>query len=379
VKISHKKVSVKEHYFNKLSFYAVFIVLIILFASVIFFVQNDKADRLTKLGDDIVKNFRVGLDYEKVDLLSFSMALSEDGELKNALIADDESKGYSILSNISKRFKKYTHLKSLRLQVLTPDFFIFARSWNEGFEGMPIWWFRDDLNEFTRNSEPKVGMETGRLLTFKATIPIRSGNKILGYLEVIKLVDEFSVKLRERGIELFALMDEKYLKQAELMRDFPRIDNYVVANQNFNQQLLAKVKRLNWDIFLDKNYIYDENILYLHEPMYNGVGKQIGYYLLALSDDTLKKFEKKNESLSFFTQFSDEDIKKVVNAWENPYGSFRNQYDKDLIALLPKLQKEDKASLELEAKSILRTYTKEELIDMVLSNKHKEKKIGEIE
>ena len=367
-----------DNYFNKLLLYAIFSLLIVLFASVIFFVQNDNEDRLTKLGDHVVKNFRVGLDYEKVDLLSFSMALSEDGELKNALIADDESKGYNILSNISKRFKKYTHLKSLRLQVLTPDFFIFARSWNEGFEGMPIWWFRDDLNEFTRNSEPKVGMETGRLLTFKATIPIRSGNEILGYLEVIKLVDEFSIKLRDRGIELFALMDEKYLKQAELMRDFPRINNYVVANQNFNQQLLSKVKRLDWDVFLAKNYIYDENILYLHEPMYNGVGKQIGYYLLALSDDTLKKFEKKNESLSFFTQFSDEDIKKVVNAWENPYGSFRNQYDKDLIALLPKLQKEDKASLELEAKSILRTYTKEELIDMVLSNKHKEKKIGEI-
>lgn len=379
VKISHKKASLKEHYFNKLSFYTVFIVLVGLFASVIFFVQNDNEDRLTKLGDHVVKNFRVGLDYEKVDLLSFSMALSEDGELKNALIADDESKGYSILSNISKRFKKYTHLKSLRLQVLTPDFFIFARSWNEGFEGMPIWWFRDDLDELTRNSEPKVGMETGRLLTFKATIPIRSGNEILGYLEVIKLVDEFSIKLRDRGIELFALMDEKYLKQAELMRDFPRINNYVVANQNFNQQLLAKVKRLNWDTFLTKNYMYDENILYLHEPMYNGIGKQIGYYLLVLSDDTLKKFEKKNESLSFFTQFSDEDIKKVVNAWENPYGSFRNQYDKDLIALLPKLQKEDKTSLELEAKSILRTYTNEELIDMVLSNKHKEKKIGEIE
>jgi hypothetical protein len=379
VKISHKKASAKEHYFNKLSFYAIFIVLVGLFASVIFFVQNDNEDRLTKLGDHVVKNFRVGLDYEKVDLLSFSMALSEDGELKNALIVDDESKGYNILSNISKRFKKYTHLKSLRLQVLTPDFFIFARSWDEGFEGMPIWWFRDDLDELRRNSEPKVGMETGRLLTFKATIPIRSGNEILGYLEVIKLVDEFSIKLRNRGIELFALMDEKYLKQAELMRDFPRINNYVIANQNFNQQLLAKVKRLNGNILLAKNYVYDENILYLHEPMYNGVGKQIGYYLLALSDDTLKKFEKKNESLSFFTQFSDEDIKKVVNAWENPYGSFRNQYDKDLIALLPKLQKEDKSSLELEAKSILRTYTKEELIDMVLSNKHNEKKIGEIE
>ena len=367
-----------KNYFNKLAFYTIFIILIFLFASVFFFVQNENEDRLTKLGDKVVKDFRVGLDYEKVDLLSFSMALSKDGELKNALVSDNESKGHKILSSISKRFKKYTHLKSLRLQVLTPDFFIFARSWSEGFEGMPIWWFRDDLNEFTKNSEPKVGMETGRLLTFKATIPIRSGNEIFGYLEVIKLVDEFSVKLRDRGIELFALMDEKYLKQAELMRDFPRINNYVVTNQNFNQQLLDKVKKINWDIFLAKNYTYDENILYLHEPMYNGAGKQIGYYLLTLSDDTLKKFEKKNESLSFFTQFSDEDIKNVVNAWENPYGSFRNQYDKDLIAFLPKLQKEDKASLELEAKSILRTYTKEELIDMVLENKHKERKIGVI-
>lgn len=379
MKLRYKKTSLKEQYFNKLSLFTIFIILIALFASVIFFVENYKEERTIRLGDHVLKNFRVGLDYEKVDLLSFSMALSEDGELKNALMSDDESKGYNILSNISQRFKKYTHLKSLRLQVLTPDFFIFARSWDEGFEGMPLWWFRDDLNKLTRDNEPKVGMETGRLLTFKATIPIRSGYKILGYLEVIKLIDEFSIKLRNRGIELFALMDEKYLEQAELMRDFPRINNYVVSNQNFNQQLLEKIQIIDWDKVLSKEYIYEDDILYLHEPMYNGIGKQIGYYLLAISDDTLMKFEKEDESLSFFTQFSDEDIKKVVNAWENPYGSFRNQYDKDLIALLPKLKKEDKASLELEAKSILRTYTKEELIDMVLSNRHKDKKIGVIE
>jgi hypothetical protein len=222
-------------------------------------------------------------------------------------------------------------------------------------------------------------METGRLLTFKATIPIQSGLEILGYLEVIKFIDEFSIKLRNRGVELFAMMDEKYLEKAALMRDFPRIDKYVVSNQNFNQQLLPKIEKLDWETFLSKSYAYEENILYLHEPMYNGEGKQIGIYLLAVSDDTLKRFETEDESVSFFTQFSDDDIKKVVNAWENPYGSFRNQYDKDLIELLPKLQKEDKTGLELEAKSILRTYSKEELIDMVLSNKHKEKKTGVIQ
>jgi len=117
----------------------------------------------------------------------------------------------------------------------------------------------------------------------------------------------------------------------------------------------------------------------LNEPMYNGRGKQIGIYMLALSDDALKKFENESESISFFSQFSDEDIQQVVNAWKNPYGSFRNKYDKDLVELLPKLQKEDKVQLEREAKTILRTYSKEELIDMVLETKHKEKKVGRIE
>jgi len=368
-----------KHTFNKVALYIIFVLLIILFASVIFFVQNDKEEKRIVLADRVVRDFRSGLDYEMVDLLSFSMALSEDGALKNALMTDDEDEGYTILSHISSRFKKYTHLKSLRLQVLTPDFFIFARSWSEGFEGMPIWWFRDDLDRLNKNNEPKVGMETGRLLTFKATVPIRSGMKLLGYLEVIKFIDEFAVKLRKKGVELVALMDEKYLDKASLMRDFPIVHNYVISNQNFNQQLLEKIKMLNWDDFLSKSYTYEDGILYLNEPMYNGRGTQIGIYLLAVSDDALNFFKKESEKISFFTQFSDEDIEKVVNAWENPYGSFRNTYDKDLIELLPKLHKEDKVELEFKAKTILRTYTKEELIDIILLNKHKEKKVGEIQ
>ena len=83
---------INKHY-SRISFFSVFAILILLFASIIFFVQNDKQDKLVRIGDQIIKNFREGLDYEMVDLLSFSMALSEDGELKNALTSDDEGKG----------------------------------------------------------------------------------------------------------------------------------------------------------------------------------------------------------------------------------------------------------------------------------------------
>jgi len=368
-----------QKYISKLAMYVTFLVLVVLFISVFFFVKQSKDDRLISLGDDIISDFRLGLDYEMLDLLSLSLALSEDGELKNALRQDKEEQGHLILSKLTERFRKYTHLKTLRIQIFTPEFFIFARSWNEGYEGMPIWWFRDDLESLERNTRPKVGMETGRLLTLKATIPMRSGDKLLGYLEVIKFIDEFTLKLRKKGIELFALMNEKYLEKAELMRDFPLVDTYVVANQNYNQQYMHRIKGLNWKNLLLKNYAYKDNILYLHEPMLNGKGKQIGIYLLCIPEDALKRQEKEYQKVSSFTQFSDEDIKNVVNTWKAPSDSFRNEYDKKIIGLLSKLHKEDKVELEGEAKAILHGYSKDELIDIILKNKHNEKKIGIIQ
>lgn len=375
---SNKKRFGIVHHFNKLSLYAIFLLLVVLFSSLFFFVSQSKEDRLISLGDDIVSNFRIGLDYEMGNLLSLSLALSEDGELKNALSRGEEEQGHLILSNITERFKKYTHVKTLRVQIFTPDFFIFARSWDEGYEGMPIWWFRDDLKSLNMNTRPKVGMETGRLLTFKATIPMRSGNTVLGYLEVITFIDEFALKLRKKGIELFALMDEKYLEKAELMRDFPILNEYIVSNQNYNQQYIDKIKTLDWKSLLLKDYAFQDNILYLHEPMMNSAGKQIGIYLLCVPEDARKRQEKEYQSVSTFTQFSDEDIKNVVKTWKTPNDSFRNKYDKNIIEVLPKLNKEDKIELEMEVKSILQEYSKDELIDIVIKNKHNEPKVGKI-
>ena len=207
-------------YIPKLYLTIVFSVLFMLSISIILFAQKSQRDKYQELTSYLVRDFQKALAFENADLLSFSLALSEDGALKNALTSDNEQKGFEILNGITKRFRRYTHIKTLRLQVLDRDFFIFAQSWGQGSVGMPMWWFRDDLKKLKQHKEPKVGMETGRMLTFKATIPLRSGKECIGYLEVIKFVDEFAEKLHQQGIELFALMETKYLKKASLMRDF---------------------------------------------------------------------------------------------------------------------------------------------------------------
>ena len=363
---------------SKLYLIIIFIVLLILSASILFFAKESKNDKLQELSRYIIDDFQESLAYENADLLSFSLALSENGALKNALMNDKALQGYEILSAIAKRFKEYTHIKTLRLQVFDNDFFIFAQSWGNSSAGMPMWWFRDDLEKLKQDKRPKVGMETGRMLTFKATIPIQNGQEYIGYLEVIKFVDEFAEKLHQRGIELFALMDTKYLKNSPLMQDFPYLNNYVITNKHFNKKLKFKADFIDWEELENIGYYYANDILYLLEPMYNGEREEIGKYLIVLPPKSVKDYKKRYQDISLFTRLRDEDIYKVVKLWEHPSGSYRNEKDKSLIEWLPKLHKEDRMTLEPEAKEMLEKYSKDELIDIILENKHKRKKIGKI-
>jgi len=357
---------------------SVFIILLSLSLSMLFFLKESQKDKLQVLSRHVLEDFQKGLVYENADLLSFSLALSEDGSLKNALISNDEEHAYEILSAITKRFKEYTHIQSLRLQVFDNDFFIFAQSWGNASAGMPMWWFRDDLEKLKQNKQPKVGMETGRRLTFKATIPIQSGNRYIGYLEVIQFVDEFAKKLHEKGIELFALMEMKHLKKASLMKDFPFLDNYVISNKNFNKKLKLKAESIDWNELKILGYLYEDNILYLLESMYNGDKEEIGKYLLVLPSQTVDHYSKEYQDISIFTRLSDEDIYNVVQLWENPSGCYRNIKEKNLVDWLGKLHEKDKVMLIKEARSHLSSYQNDELIDIILERKHKEKKVGEI-
>lgn len=352
--------------------------LLIFLSFSLFFFHRAQSTHIAKLSDDIIHEFRMALSHESEQLLSLSLALAENGELKEALRNEDDAQGHKILSNITQNFKKYTSVTSLRLQVLTPDFFIFARSWNQGFEGMPIWWFRDDLEKLTHNKQPKVGMEMGRLLTFKSTIPIKAHKKLIGYLEAIELIDKFSAKLRLKGIDLFALMDEKHLEKATLMRNFPRLFTKVIANQNYNMALLKDIQSIDPTKLFEKQFMMHEKKLFVWEEMRNGEGDLLGGYLLVLSEESIKNFQSQSKNFFLFSPFSSIDIKQAIKQQERNYGSFKSGYDRDLIGLLSRLREEDKKEFEAEAREVLNLYDKSELIDIILDNSYREKKRGVI-
>jgi len=363
----------------KLYFIISFIVLFIFVGSILFFREATKEDNLQEIRKFVVADFEELLAFEKANLLTFALALSEDGALKQALMEDDWEEGYRLLDNIADRFRKNTHLKKLRLQVLNNDFEIFAQNWKKTSMGMPISWFRKDLVPLKYNKKPKVGLETGRRLTFKATIPILYGETYIGYLEVIKFIDELSEKLREKGVEMFALMEKEHMiKKNSLMDKLPRFKAYVIANENHNAPLKEKAEALPWNELVSRGYYKYEDKLFILKSMLNGEGQEIGEYLIVLPKNTLANYQKLHQNISLLTRFSDEEIHNFVKCWENPSGAYHNVDDREIVELLPQLFEKDKVRLKKIARDRLQRYSKEALIEIILGKSYKKRKRGVI-
>ena len=362
---------------SKIYLFISFTVLLILLGSIFFFKQESQKDKLQELRRYAVADFEEVLAFEKANLLSFALALSEDGALKEALYNEKESEAYQILFKIAYRFKQNTHIEHLRLQLLTNDFIILAQNWKKESYGTPLF-FRHDLEKLKENPRPKVGLETGRRLTFKATIPIHYRDEKIGYLEVIKFIDELAFKLEQQGIELFALMNPKYIVKNSLMKDFPHLKEYVIANENYKSQLKSKVEEIDWKRLKSVGYVKHKGQFFILKAMKNGEETVIGQYLLVLSAKKFKEYQHNYQDVSFITRFSDEDIYNFVKRWKQPMGGLHTFEEQEWIELFPYLRQEDREDVRQMLSGKLQFYKKEELIDILLKNKLRIKKRGVI-
>ncbi len=364
---------------RKIALFKILIIVLILILGMLLIIllisQNIRMNKYEQIADDIITYFRKELDIQKSNALSLAIVLAQNEALKEAMIDDDEEKGYKILSLAISQLQKYTFTKDIRAQAIAKDLTIFARSWDQNFAGMPLEGFREDLFRIKKIKKPKVSIETGRLLTIKATTPIKKGLKVLGYLEIISFFEPLTENLRKKGIETFVLMDDKYLNVATLMRENPLIDDFVVANRNYNFKILLTMKRIDFDKLKYSRLIYQNDNLYIYEPMFNGVGEKIGAFVLVLPKETLNRFLKSSD-ISFFLRFNEREFYNIVNIWENPNEQYKSFYEKELISMLSTIPDKDKKYVEEELRDLLKDYSKDELIDIILKREKREKKVG---
>ncbi len=327
--------------------------------------------------DKLVLTLENEIRQEKTNALKMAITISKDSSLVEALKDEDEAKGYKLISGITKQIAQTTGV-DVKVQVLTHDYHIFARSWDDIYVGMPLEDYRSDLQYFATHSSPRSSIEIGRMLSIKTTVPVYEDGVLLGFVEIIGLFDSIGDFFRKIGVDLYVLMDDKYYNMAVFMQDNESIDSYIVANRNYNHNNLALLKKINFKelkthkiLKVDSNYIFCENIR-------DGNLDNIGLFVFVLNDRYISYFKDQNDETSFFINLTKKALYDVA-LYDSDKSYSKGDIDiKSLINAKDELSPHRYDKYKKEAYDKLQNYSKEELIELLLDQRVIKKVEGKI-
>ena len=350
-------------------FTAVFIVAIIIVITLFFYFRYQvKEDKLNHVHDQLITELNDQLYTNQMDALKMAVTMSKNSALVDALDNDDEDLGYVILSDMTKTIEAYTHTK-VKAQVITNEYNIFARSWDDVYAGMPLGDYRTDLDYFKTHNTPRTSIEVGRRLGFKATVPMYRSGKLLGFFEVINFFEPITQFFRAQGIDLYVLMDDKYYNTAVLMQDNLTLNKYIVANRNYNAAHIDVLKKIDFKQLKADRVISTKGRHIFYEAMHNGAGETIGAFVLVLPDRYLDYFRDPEDDISFLINVTKSSLYKIEQNKEIHNGDlYRLNNPSDVFYLKDIITNEDKADFSNQAYKKLNQYSKDELIHLIIDN-----------
>ena len=363
---------------QKRSLIFVFSSLFLLIAIVFFYFNTQvKEQKLDSVLDQCTIALEKKLRDEKMSALEIAITLSKNKALLDALENEDEELGYTVLSDIMQTIQTNTS-RYIRAQIITSEYNVFARSWDDIYAGMPLEDYRQDLYYFHTNASPRTSIEIGRRLGIKATVPVYDNGKLLGFFEVIDFFESVTSYFRAMGIDLYVLLDYKYYDRAILMQGNLLLQNNIVANINYNFSNIQTLQKIDFKRLQANRILYEDNKYIFYETMYDGESEAIGGYIFVLPEKYLDYFRDPEDDISFLINVTRSGLYDVVreSEWEksklDKFGAETLLYVKDIIS------REDKELFYEEAYKRLDTHSKDELIQLMLEHKMVKKIDGKI-
>lgn len=363
---------------QKRNFIFVFFLLFILMFIVFFYFNTQvKEQKLDTVLDQCTIALEKKLRDEKMSALEIAITLSKNKALVDALENEDEELGYTVLSDIMKAIQTSTS-RYIRAQIITSDYTVFARSWDDIYAGMPLEDYRQDLYYFQTHSAPRTSIEIGRRLGIKATVPVYHDGKLLGFFEVIDFFESVTSYFRAMGIDLYVLLDYKHYERAILMQENLLLQNNIVANINYNFSNIQTLQNIDFKRLQANRILHQDNKYIFYETMYDGESEAIGGYIFVLPEKYLEYFRDPEDDISFLINVTRSSLYEVVRETNlqqhklDKYGAQTLLYIKDII------WREDKELFYEEAYKKLDAHSKDELIQLMLEYKMVKKIDGKI-
>lgn len=351
--------------------------LLILFAMIVYFYVQKKEEFVNRIDIVLMNLLDKQIEQEKAESFAFSFALAQNETLQTAIERNDTAKATEILKRYASTLEVFSGSK-VHAQIVTNDFIIFARNWENTSTGLSIKAYRPDLADIIRTRKPHLSFEAARRMVLIASIPVIKDKRLIGFIEVIQNFDTLKNYFANYDIDLLVLMDVKYQNQAVLLKNNPRIGNTIVANDDANIHHIAYLKRAGLNRLLTRGILEGDDYVYFSRAILNADGQNIGSFILVLSKQKMKLFNAFEEELDTFLTYSRKDL-YFSGADRSPATNLWNNYTaEELLSLKKCIHPEDKSALEEKLRTDLDAYSKEELISLLLDTNTNQKSRGHI-
>ena len=348
----------------------------LLFAGLYFyFKQQDLV--VDRVADTLLVILDKKVEEEKRHAFAFAFALSQNETLRKAIKDGDREKSHLILKEYMETLEVFGGT-SINVQVVSKDYHLFARSWDSSERGLDILKYRPDLMHIAKTKKPQLSYEATRRLVLIASIPLLVDGEVDGFIEVIEQFDDLEDYLARYDVELIVLLDKKYKKRTVLLQSRPQIGEFVVANKDANIHHISYLQEVGVDELLKKGILKGEGCYYFAKNILNSDGKRIGNFVLVLSQKKVELFSAYSQSLSAMLAYTQKDHFNTQVLQDRELEIFDDFSDEELLRLKKSMRKEDKERLKVVLREHLKSYSKEELIVLLLDINSNRKIRGEI-
>ncbi len=343
--------------------YLAFILIVLVILTAYFYIKNEQEFE-ERVHSVLINLLSKQVANEKEKAFNFALALSQNETLQKAIKYNNAKKSYLILKNYMKTIETFSG-SQLRIQVVSKDYTIFARSWDNTDAGVNVKANRPDLQEVKRTLTPHLSFVAARRLVLIASIPIVIDGEFIAFLEVIQRFGELENYFAHYDVGLVVLLDNKYEKQAVLLDKSPRVANIIVANRGANVNHIKLLRSINLQTLRNHGFVKNDHHIFFYKSILNADDENIGSFVLILSEERLKLFSGFETELDTFFTYARKDIYNSVKTKKklSPYNKLTN---KELLSLKNCAYNEDRKYIEEKLSRELQSYTKDELISLLL-------------
>ena len=240
------------------------ILTIFLISGTYYYILNKQENLLTSIYNSTNKNIQKLteslLTDKKNTILSIALSLARDDKLHNYM--DKQEYDKLDYQNISDQMKDHTKFKNIWIQLVDKNGNSVYRSWTDKKGDNLL--FRKDLKKSIENRDISTSISVGLFaLTIKARAPIfDDNNDFLGSIEVIGHFSSLTNDLKENKIDSVVVTEKKFREILKFPFSNLFIDDYYIANENANKDLVEYLKNNNVEKHLQMdNYIIENNYL----------------------------------------------------------------------------------------------------------------------